>query len=76
MGRVKEQLGKQGDTSSSNNFLEDVGLLIGIKENWILQSQAHYKTSGIDSTTGKSTLNKSSLSIQDDQRNFFFFTKE
>lgn len=74
MGRVKEELGKQGDTSSSNNFLENIRLLTGMKENWILQSQALYKTSGIDFTTGKSALNKSSLSIHDQRK--FFFSKE
>lgn len=56
---VKEELGQQGHTLSSNNFLEDVVLLIDMKENWILQSQPLSKTSGMDSTTGKSLpLNK------------------
>lgn len=45
-----------------------------MKENWILQSQALSKTSGMDSTTGKSLpLYKSSgLSIQDGQRKSWY----
>lgn len=58
MGRIKEELEGKAKTYSiqyTENSLVDIILLNDMKENWILQSPALSKSSGMDSSTGKST---------------------
>lgn len=57
-GEVKEELDRKTKAYSiqyTSNSSVDVRLVIDMKENWILQSQALSKNSGMDSTPGKST---------------------